>query len=767
VATGTGDQEPYLNSLLGKVASLWQDVPKPALVQRKPSKKPPKADYLLDSLVFLCSHYGRPRSASVLCAGLPMHGGTMLPSLFLRAAVRQGFKAEALERPLTEIQDEVLPVVLILEGNKACVLTERQTSTKYSIHFPGEKKENQIVTREKLEKLHTGHVIYLKPVSALGSHSEAVSSNTPKAWFWATVKESWWTYIQVMIAAILINSFAIASPLFVMNVYDRVLPNNAVETGWVLAGGVATVFLLDFLLRNLRAIFIDHAGKRADVVIACRIFDHLLDMRLSHRPASAGSMASTMREFESVRDFFTSATLASFIDLPFAFVFVFVITLISWQVGILVLVAVFVVLIMSLFVQLPLARVAERALAQTEHKHGVLVEAINGLETIKVVGAAGRMRALWENLVGLTAETAQQNRFVTNLSVHTILFVQQFTTVAVVVAGIYLIQDGSISAGGLIAAVILTGRAIAPMSQVSHLMTRFHHARTSLEAIDSLMRRPVDRPTDRTFVQRPNLKGEIVLENVNFAYPETEYPVLRDLSVRIAPGERVGLVGRVGCGKTTLIKLIAGLYSPTSGTVSIDGTDNQQIEPNDLRSQIGYVPQDVFLFRGTVRENIAITDPHADDERIAEASRIVGLDRFINRHPLGYDLPVGERGDGLSGGQKQLISVARALLRKPKIFILDEPTSSTDTQTEALLMENLPAAIGDATLLLVTHRASLLKLVDRLIVFDQGKIVADGPRGVILEALASGRIASSENVRTPDGAGNNVLNANTAKDGQG
>ena len=670
----------------------------------------------------------------------------MFPTMFIRAAGRQGFKSEALERSIDEIPDEVLPVVLILDNERACVLIERKTSTEFSIYFPGEKNPDQTIDREKLEALHSGHAIYVKPIAELGSHSQAVASNSPKAWFWATIRESWWTYSQVVLAAVLINSFAIASPLFVMNVYDRVLPNDAVETGWVLAAGVVTVFLFDFLLRNVRAVFIDHAGKRADVMIACRIFDHLLDMRLEHRPASSGSTASTMREFESVRDFFTSATLAAFIDLPFALIFVGVIALISWQLGALVLMAVLIVLFMGLFVQLPLAKVAERALLQNEHRHGVLVESINGLETIKTVGAAGRMRALWENLVGLTAESAQQNRFVTNLSVHTILLVQQVATVVVVIAGVYLVQDGTVSAGGLIAAVILTGRAIAPMSQVSHLMTRFHHARTALESIDSLMKKPVDRPADRTFVQRPNLNGEIVLDKVSFSYPETDYPVLQDVSLRISEGERVGIVGRVGCGKTTLIKLLTGLYAPSTGTVTIGGTDNQQIEPTDLRSQIGYVPQDVFLFRGTVRENIAISDPQADDERIIEAARRVGLDRFLNDHPLGFDLPVGERGDGLSGGQKQLISVARAILRKPKILILDEPTSSTDTNTEAFLIKNLPETVDNATLILVSHRASTLSLAERLIVFEKGQVVADGPKAVIMEALTAGRLSN------PDGS---------------
>ncbi|MEX0760066.1 MAG: type I secretion system permease/ATPase, partial [Tistlia sp.] len=664
------------------------------------------------------------------------------PDLFVRAARRAGLVAQAVRRRLDRIHPWTLPAVLILEEGDAAVLVERRPDGSCLI-IPGSGGGGEaLVSVEELAARYSGYALLARPEHRFAAASGERDLPRPRAWFWGILMENWWTYLQVALASIVINLFALANPLFTMNVYDRVLPNDAVETGIALAIGAISVFLFDFLLRNLRAWFIDFVGRRADVVLACRIFDQVLDIKIAHRPASAGAFAAIVREFESVRDFFTSATLATFIDLPFAFLFVGVIALISPPIGLLLLGVVLLVLVWGALIQIPMARLVSRNQKQGEHKHGVLIESLTGLETLKMVGAEGRMRLLWEDLVGHTASLGQRSRLYSSLGVHFVQMAQQMAMVGVVLLGIFLVGDGSLSAGGLIACVILSGRATGPMAQVAQLTMRFHQARASLRSLDAIMRLPVERPPSAQLLNRPYLSGALTFENVSFVYPNSSSEVLRDVSFQIAAGERVGIVGRVGSGKSTIAKLAGGLYEPAKGSVRLDGTDVRQIEPSDLRANLGFVPQELFLFRGTIRENLVIAAPSASDLDVLEIARAVGLHDFITQHPAGYDLQVGERGDGLSGGQRQAVALARALLKGPNLMILDEPTSSMDTRTEELVVANLERLLQERTILLITHRLSLLKLVDRLIVLDKGKVVADGPREEVLARLSSGRIAT-------------------------
>lgn len=700
-------------------------------------------DPLLMCLVFLTKFHGRPRSAEVLRAGLPYLGSKMTPTLFLRAAERVGLTGRVTKRRLKAIPDLVLPVIAILKDDQAWVIIERRANGNFVVMVPEAGGGTHQIEPKELAELYTGYAIFIRPEFRFGVQKVDTEVPRPRAWFWGTLARSWWIYIQVGLAAILINLFALASPLFVMNVYDRVLPNNAVETGWVLAIGVATVFLFDFMIRTLRAVFVDFAGKRADVILACSIFDQVLDMKMEHRPQSSGAFASMLREFETLRDFFTSATLVAFIDLPFVFLFVLVIWFIGGPIAYVLLISITLVLGIGLIIQLPLRYVVKKNLKEGENKHGILVESLSGLETIKSIGAESRMRLLWEGFVALSATSAQQTRFFSGLATGFAFFVQQMTTVAVVMFGIFLIRDGDLSVGGLIACVILSGRALGPLGAAAQLMTRYHSAMSALRSLNTIMELPTERPSNKTFLHRPQLNGEIVFDSVDFTYPNEDIDVLKSVSFKIRAGERVGFVGRVGSGKSTVAKLLVGLYSPSKGTIMIDGTDIRQIDPVDLRRNIGYVPQDLFLFRGTVRENVTIGAPYADDAETLRVLELAGLDNFINQHPKGYDLMVGERGDNLSGGQRQAITVARAMMRRPNIVILDEPTSSMDSRSEDTIKKKLPEAIAGKTLVLITHRSSLLSLVDRLIVFDRGRIVADGPRESVLESLASGRVATA------------------------
>jgi len=697
-------------------------------------------DSLLSCLLFLVKYHGQPKSASVLLSGLPEAPGPLSVDLFQRAAARAGFSAEVVQRDLKRIHPWTLPAVLLLRDGGAVVLAGKTPEGRYRVTSGTVGGGVGELTAEELRRDYSGLAILVKPEFDFSGERPGAEMARPNAWFWGTMARNGWVYFQVAVASVLINLFALANPLFTMNVYDRVLPNNAVESGIALALGVGIVLVFDFLLRNLRGWFIDFVGRRADVMLACRIFDQVLDLKASHRPQSSGAFASTLREFETVREFFTSATLAAFIDLPFSLLFLAVISLLSPQIGVVLGAAMLIVLVWGMFIQFPVARSVRRMMTHGEHKHGVLVESLFGFETIRMVGAEGRMRSKWETVVGQSAAVGQRMRLFNNLAVNFVQFVQQFTTIAVVVMGMFLVAENEVTAGGLIAGVILSGRAIGPMAQVSQLMMRFHQTWNSLKSLDAIMSGPVERPPNANFLHRPALMGQIDFQDVTFRYPGTDNDVLRNVALSIRPGERVGIVGRVGSGKSTIAKLLAGLYEPGSGTVLLDNTDLHHIEPSDVRANIGFVPQDLFLFKGTIKENIAISVPRASDEEITKLSQDLGLHDFIARHPLGYDLPVGERGDGLSGGQRQAVALARALLKNPNILVLDEPTNSMDTGSEKRVIEVLARVAKGKTVVLVTHRTSVLKLVDRLIVLDQGRIIADGPKETVLGSLSKGQV---------------------------
>jgi ATP-binding cassette subfamily C protein LapB len=403
-------------------------------------------------------------------------------------------------------------------------------------------------------------------------------------------------------------------------------------------------------------------------------------------------------------------------------------------------VAVPLVIGVGLLLQVPLNRVVRRTFKETAQKHGVLVESINGLETIKSIGAEGRMQRNWEQFVSSTARSGMRARFLSAFGVNFSALAQNLVTVGVVIFGVYRIGDGLLTVGALVACTIITGRAMAPLAQVAGILTRYHQARASYDALNLVMALPIERPPQNRFLHRPELHGEVEFKNVTFSYPGQKFPALDGVSFVIKPGERVGLIGRIGSGKTTIEKLVLGLYEPDEGAVLVDGTDLRQLDPADVRRNIGCVLQDVFLFHGTVRDNITLGAPFADDQAVLRAAQVAGVEDFVSRHPLGFDLNVGERGESLSGGQRQAVAVARALLLEPPILVLDEPTSAMDNGAESRFKQRLGEILAGKTLLLVTHRASVLSLVERLIVLDAGRVVADGPKDEVLKALAAGRI---------------------------
>ena len=699
-------------------------------------------DPLLECLVFLTKHYGRARSAQSITAGLAYGSENMGPELFCEAAENIDIKAKIVRRSkLKKIIAPVLPAVLILKNGQACVLLKMSKNEHSAVVWSPETESERSVKITDLKKTYTGYAIYVHPKPEFSDPQAPHLEDKDRHWFWSPLLACKGIYARVALAAILINFFALTSPIFIMNVYNRVIPNNAIETGWVLGFGALTIFVFDFIMRTLRGYFIDLAGKRVDIIAGRKIFDQVLNMKLAHRPTSSGSFANMLRDFDSVRDFITSATLTTVVDLPFTFLFLFFIWLLGGPIAFLLAFLIFFVFLAGVLLQIPLKSLVRKSTKSAEAKHGLLIETIHGLETIKAVGADGRMRERYGRYIAENSGYAQGSRFVSAMGVNISTWIQQTASIFAVLIGMYLVKDHGMSVGALIACVLLSGRAIAPIGQMANLMSRYHGAKTALKTLNGIMSKPVERPNETRFLHRPDLKGKITFRKASFVYPNTDRKVLDSVSFIIEPGEKVGLIGRIGSGKSTISRLAMGLYDPTEGTILIDDTDYRQIDPADLRRNVAYIAQDVVLFQGTVRDNITASVPHASEEEILSVSQAAGVHDFIQHHPMGYDAPVGERGEGLSGGQRQCVALARAMLLKPNIFICDEPTNAMDTQAEMAFTKHIQEHTDDKTLILITHRHHLLSMVDRLILIDQGRVIMDGERDKVLEAISTGQVA--------------------------
>ncbi|HXE40098.1 MAG TPA: type I secretion system permease/ATPase [Azonexus sp.] len=698
-------------------------------------------DPLLDCLVELTRIHGRPSTRAALIAGLPLEKGSLTPSLFGRAASRSGLSAKLVRRSLERIDEVLLPAVLLLKGEEACVLLGWDDSGDNArLLFPETGQGSVLLSREALAARYTGVAIFSRPHFRFDKRTPQVGEVRLRHWFWGALADQWLVYRDVLAAALLINLMALAMPLFTMNVYDRVVPNRAMETLWVLALGVVLVIGIDMMLRLLRGYFIDLASARIDMALSAKIMERVLGVRMEARPAAVGAFSSNLRSFESVRDFITSVSVTAFIDLPFALLFVLVIALIAWQLILPVLLAIVVVIVYAYILQHKMHELSETTYRAGALRNATLIESLTALETIKTLGAESVMQSKWEKSVAFVSRVNNQMRFLSAAATNGAMEIQQLVNVVVVIAGVYLIGDGLLSMGGLIACTMLTSRAVAPLGQMVGLLMQYHNAKVSLTSLEGVMNKPVERPVDAAFVHRPELKGNIEFRDVEFTYPNAAVSALKGFSCKIAAGDKVVVIGRIGSGKTTLQKLLLGLYQPTGGAVSIDGVDLRQLDPADLRRNIGYVAQDVTLFYGSLRDNIAIGAPYADDATIVAAADAAGLTDFVNRHPDGFDMMIGERGDSLSGGQRQGVAIARALLMDPPILLLDEPTSAMDFSSEQQFKERLRRVAAHKTVIIVTHRNSLLDLATRVIVVDEGRVVADGPRDQVIQALQSGRI---------------------------
>lgn len=696
---------------------------------------------MLECLLVVARTHGIATTRDAAVAGLPLDDNRLNPSLFARAARRIGLASNVVKRPLDHLNPSLLPAVLLLAGDEACVLLGwSDDGARARVVYPELGDSTVEVALSDLEARYAGFTIYARPALRFDARAPEVNAIRRGHWFWGVIAENAALYRDVLLAAFMINLLAVAMPLFVMNVYDRVVPNNALDTLWVLAAGISLVLVGELFLRTMRGYFVDLAGSRADVKLSAFIMERVLGMRMEDRPPSAGAFAANLRAFESVREFIGSATAVAFIDLPFAVLYLVVIGWIAWPLVLPFLLGVLILLLYAMTVQGRMHELSETTYRAGAQRNATLIEGLVGMETVKALGAEAPLQRRWEKSAALLARVSAQLRLLSATASNGAAWISQTVGVAIIVLGVHLIGSGELSVGGLVACYMLSGRAMGPFGQVAGLLVQYHTASTSLASLDGLMRREVERPEGAGFISRPALRGDIEFRDLSFSYPDQEVPALRSISLRIAAGERVAILGRVGSGKTTLEKLVLGLYRPTAGTLLIDGIDQRQLDPAELRRHIGYVPQDVTLFYGSLRDNLAMGAPLADDAAILRAAETAGILPFVNAHPQGFDLQVGERGSLLSGGQRQGVAIARAVIGDPSILLLDEPTASMDQSSEEEVKRRIATFSQGRTLIVVTHRTSLLDLVDRIVVIDGGRIVADGPKAQVVEALRQGRI---------------------------
>ncbi|WP_228351011.1 MULTISPECIES: type I secretion system permease/ATPase [Limnobaculum] len=705
-------------------------------------------DSLLWSIQWLATYYNKPTSTAVLYAGLPKEK-KLTPQLALRMLDKIAMGCAWVERDLEQLFSYLFPVVIACKNGNYCIITkrnkEKNSTFTYLVVLPDNAGEVTI-SASSVSDMYAGYVLLCNPKPKLEERNNDYlpKPNKEVHWLFSTLWRYRHYFISAAFAALLANVLTLASTFFTMNVYDRVVPTQAYVTLWSLAIGVFVAIIFEFISRLVRSHLFDIAGKKADLLIGSMLFRQVLSIRMEGKPQSSGSFANQLREFESVRDFITSATLSTLSDLPFCALFLFIIYLVCGPLVIVPLCAVPIILIVSVFIQWPLARNMKENLREISLKQGLLIETVDGLESLKAVQGEGIMQKRWDDFSALAASTSMKSKALSSTTTTFVTFIQQITTVVVVIWGVYLIHAGELTMGSMIGAVILSGRTLSPLVSVVGLAIRFQQAKAALASLNQLMNIPTERNEKIHYLSSPNFIGHLRLKNVSFSYPGSGMmaspTVLQNINISIRQGERIAILGSIGGGKSTLLKVIARLFQPSSGQLMIDNVDATQVDPADWRRSIGYVGQDSRLFFGTLRENVTIGNPSATTEELLNVARITGLEHVASRHPLGFEMPIGEMGQGISGGQKQLVSLARCLLLNPKVLLMDEPTSSMDAMTELQFIKKLKNSIQDQTVILVTHRFSLLELVDRLIVLDEGKVIADGLKDEVIAALkANGR----------------------------
>lgn len=694
-------------------------------------------DFYLPCLLAVLAHLDKPMSEAALRSRVsdPEAGWTW--DLVGDTLQSLGMSVQSQPCTLELLTQAVEPVLVRLEAGGCAALLPSHEWDEPMVLWPMRSRELQRCDVNALLAASAGVCMRVQLPLRPPEDQAHLPQGRLGHWFFGPLLAARSMYWQVAVAALLTNVFALASSIFSMIVYDRVMPNNAIDTLTALVVGVGLVLVSDFVIRTVRGYFLDVAGARADAVIADSLFEQVLDIDLAARKGTVGSMANVLKEYESIREFLTSATLTTLIDIPFAILFLVVIAMVGGPLVWVLLIIIPIMVAASLVVQPQLRRLVQTSFEDGQSKHGVLVETLSGLETVKAIGAGAQMRHRWQKAIAHQAQIGLKTRMLSQFAGNVANFGAQAASIAIVSFGVFLARDGSIGTGAIVACSMLAGKTIAPLAQLAQLVTRINQSLSSYKALKELMESPREHPPQTTFIPREKILGEIEFRNVSFNYPGQQSGGLDKVSFKIKAGEKVAILGRVGSGKTTVSKLMQGLRVPTDGAVLVDGCDLRQFDKADLRRHIGTVLQDVWLISGTVGSNIALGGLRPSNDDVLWASQIAGVHDFIAPHPDGYNLKLAERGEGLSGGQRQAVSIARALVGKPPILIMDEPTSSMDMNAEKLLIDRLKTHLTDSTLVVITHKSSLLDLVDRVIVIDQGKVVADGPKSVVLNPAAN------------------------------
>lgn len=698
---------------------------------------PAPSDGYSAALLYLAGHHGRAVTREALLAGLPLDGQGVLDAMLLeRAATNAGLEALLVERALDDIPALVLPAIIIADDKVLVLLRKDDELGAALILDPLAGAPAQAMPLALLREQYQGHAVFVRPLAEAAAAPQEHRPLLQMSWFWDVARQFRGHYLHIALAALLINILALVFPLFTMVLYDRIIPNSAVSSLVALSIGVALSFVFDAILRMARSKVIDQAGKQADLTLAGNIFDHVMGLPLRNKPGNIGVVAHQIRDFDGVREFLTSSTLVAVSDLAFALLFLGVIILIGGHLAWVLVVLVPVMLAVGFMMRKPLETASRYLQQEASARHGLLVETLAGFETIKALGAEGRRQALFERAVAASAKSGEAVHFWSMLGMTLTNTIQQFAQLILYIVGVFLIMGNHISVGALVASGMLMMRVVTPITNMASMLTRSAQTLVALRGIDRLMQLPTERPRGQVFTARQIVDGAIGFDKVSFTYPGAAMPALSDVTVAIRPGERVGVIGRIGSGKTTFGRLLTALHCPDSGRILIDGADIRQYDPVNLRLGVGIVQQDVDLFQGSLRENIVLGRPAASDAEMLDAARLSGVEAFAAVHPQGYDLPVSEGGRSLSGGQRQSIALARVLIREPKIIFMDEPTSALDMLSEQQFCQRLATALKPGTTVIIaTHRMSLLRYVDRIIVMDAGKLVMDGPRDAVLRSL--------------------------------
>ena len=651
-------------------------------------------------------------------------------------ARQQGLEAVWSRMAMDKIPAHALPVIVPLKNGQACVLHQVVDGVA-KVFWPGAGPQDMALPQLLSQSL--GEVLRVQSGNPRHAQTLTPLHEQAFAWFWDTLWRFRSDYVESMVATVVANVLTLAGIFFTMNVYNRVVPTQAYATLWTLAIGTAMAAVLEFVMRWLKAKLVDLAGKKADLAINAMLLREIMSIRLEHRPQSVGIFTSAMRDFESLRDFFSSSSLVLLTDMPFGLLFLALIAMVAGPLVWVPLLVMPVLMAAGLAAQRPLMKAMRENMKEAGDRQSVLVEAVLNLEILKAHNAETYLQRRWETSNAASAQAHQNIRSLTNLVMGVTQLAQQLVTVVMVVAGVYMIHANQLTLGGLIAAVMLSGRALSPLTSVMALAARYQQARGSLQTLDGLIRRPRDRVHGRSGIVPQRVIGALEAQALEFAYPaEQSVPVIRKLSWKIEAGQRVALLGRVGSGKSTLLRLMAGLYKPSAGSIRLDGVALEQLEPGAIRRRMGYVGQDAQLFMGTLRENLVLSDTGISDARIHQVLRELDLYALVAAHPRGLDMPITEAGGGLSGGQKQLVCIARMMLRDPQLVFMDEPTASMDQTTEARVIALLKPWLQGRTVLMSTHRPPLLELVDSVAVVDAGQCVAMGDKAQILHRLKQG-----------------------------